>query len=145
MSSRDLFEEGDTGEAILPARCGAWGGCILPPGHNRGRADLPENHHYGRALPKAPKVNGKGACREAAPAEGVHADRDRSEAPPEATPPAGNPLHGTPAAEGAAATIADRHKVLRALTDRQRHLMLCFILGYNREAFECALENVSES
>jgi hypothetical protein len=24
--------------------CGAWGGCTLPPGHNRGQADIPENH-----------------------------------------------------------------------------------------------------
>lgn len=25
-------------------RCGAWGGCTLPRGHNRGRADVPSNH-----------------------------------------------------------------------------------------------------
>jgi hypothetical protein len=25
-------------------RCGAWGGCPLPMGHNKGRADIPENH-----------------------------------------------------------------------------------------------------
>lgn len=25
-------------------RCGAWGGCPLPAGHNRGRVDIPENH-----------------------------------------------------------------------------------------------------
>jgi len=24
--------------------CGAWEGCILPAGHNRGQADVPENH-----------------------------------------------------------------------------------------------------
>ena len=26
-------------------KCGAWGGCPLSVGHNRGRADIPENHH----------------------------------------------------------------------------------------------------
>jgi hypothetical protein len=25
--------------------CGAWGGCDLPPGHNKGQADIPEHHH----------------------------------------------------------------------------------------------------
>jgi hypothetical protein len=24
--------------------CGAWGGCVLPAGHNMGRVDIPENH-----------------------------------------------------------------------------------------------------
>ncbi|GEL48568.1 hypothetical protein CHO01_36840 [Cellulomonas hominis] len=27
-----------------PDPCGAWGGCPLPPGHNRGRADIPSAH-----------------------------------------------------------------------------------------------------
>jgi hypothetical protein len=26
-------------------RCGEWGGCPLPRGHNMGQADIPENHH----------------------------------------------------------------------------------------------------
>lgn len=26
------------------ARCGAWGGCAWPLGHNRGYSDIPENH-----------------------------------------------------------------------------------------------------
>lgn len=26
-------------------RCGAWGGCPLPAGHNMGQADIPANHH----------------------------------------------------------------------------------------------------
>lgn len=25
-------------------RCGAWGGCQLPIGHNMGKLDIPENH-----------------------------------------------------------------------------------------------------
>jgi len=24
--------------------CGAWGGCVLPRGHNMGKADIPSNH-----------------------------------------------------------------------------------------------------
>ena len=24
--------------------CGAWGGCVLPAGHNMGNVDVPENH-----------------------------------------------------------------------------------------------------
>ncbi len=28
--------------------CGAWGGCVLPKGHNMGRADVPENHQVPR-------------------------------------------------------------------------------------------------
>jgi hypothetical protein len=35
------------------ARCGAWGGCPLPRGHNRGRVDIPENH---LPVPPAPAV-----------------------------------------------------------------------------------------
>ena len=36
-------------DALLDAlggtdKCGAWGGCILSKGHNRGRVDIPENH-----------------------------------------------------------------------------------------------------
>jgi hypothetical protein len=27
--------------------CGAWGGCVLPVGHNMGRLDIPENHQVG--------------------------------------------------------------------------------------------------
>jgi len=33
-----LTEENDD------AMCGAWGGCVLPKGHNMGRVDVPENH-----------------------------------------------------------------------------------------------------
>lgn len=33
-------------------RCGAWGGCTLPRGHNRGRADVPSNH----SVPDSPDV-----------------------------------------------------------------------------------------
>lgn len=29
------------------SRCGAWGGCPLPAGHNVGQADIPENHAEG--------------------------------------------------------------------------------------------------
>jgi hypothetical protein len=29
---------------IPQERCGAWGGCSLPKGHNMGVADVPENH-----------------------------------------------------------------------------------------------------
>ena len=28
-----------------PELCGSWGGCDLPKGHNRGRADVPANHN----------------------------------------------------------------------------------------------------
>lgn len=30
--------------------CGAWGGCPLPRGHNRGQADIPENHRAAPAV-----------------------------------------------------------------------------------------------
>lgn len=29
-------------------RCGAWGGCPMPLGHNRGHSDIPENHEIPR-------------------------------------------------------------------------------------------------
>ena len=38
----------------------------------------------------------------------------------------------------------DRHDELRALTDRQRHLMLCFIMGYNSDAFDRAMGHLSQ-
>jgi len=31
--------------------CGAWGGCQLPAGHNRGKVDIPENHARPAAEP----------------------------------------------------------------------------------------------
>lgn len=31
-----------------PGRCGAWDNCVLPAGHNRGQADVPENHQPDR-------------------------------------------------------------------------------------------------
>lgn len=37
------------------AACGAWGGCPLPAGHNRGRADIPENHE-GPAVSASEKI-----------------------------------------------------------------------------------------
>lgn len=33
-----------TAPLTTPERCGAWGGCTLPRGHNTGRADVPGNH-----------------------------------------------------------------------------------------------------
>lgn len=44
-------------------RCGAWperGGCILPSGHNRGQADVPEAHRFPqRVTIHMPVVDGK--------------------------------------------------------------------------------------
>lgn len=34
--------------------CGAWGGCVLPEGHNLGRVDIPERHRVpGRVVHEA--------------------------------------------------------------------------------------------
>ena len=41
-------------------------------------------------------------------------------------------------------SLPDRHALLRSLTDRQRHLMLCFIMGYNSDAFDRALGHLSQ-
>jgi len=34
--------------------CGRFGGCVLPAGHNRGMADIPENHRRPDPAPAAP-------------------------------------------------------------------------------------------
>ena len=34
--------------------CGAWGGCVLPKGHNQGRADIPENHVVSQLITERP-------------------------------------------------------------------------------------------
>lgn len=34
-------------------RCGAWGGCPMPLGHNRGHSDIPENHQQPEPTPLA--------------------------------------------------------------------------------------------
>lgn len=45
--------EPSSGAAPVEERCGAWDGCLLPRGHNRGRADVPENH-FSPAYPPLP-------------------------------------------------------------------------------------------
>lgn len=37
-------------------RCGAWGGCPLPAGHNMGNADIPENHQRPEPLPSDEEI-----------------------------------------------------------------------------------------
>lgn len=32
------------GGTVQSEKCGAWGGCVLPKGHNMGSLDIPENH-----------------------------------------------------------------------------------------------------
>ena len=36
-------------------------------------------------------------------------------------------------------SLPDRHALLRSLTNEQRHLMLCYIMGYNPEVYDQAL------
>lgn len=47
-------------------RCGAWGGCTWPLGHNKGHSDIPENHQtpeQRKATPEGcPECGDSGAC-----------------------------------------------------------------------------------
>jgi hypothetical protein len=41
--------QGITYQPTSEGMCGAWperGGCVLPRGHNRGQADVPDNHQF---------------------------------------------------------------------------------------------------
>ena len=131
MSSRDLFEEGDTGEAILPPRlsCGAR---VCEAEARYG----PHTHtEWGISVTK---VNDRGASVAVA-----HGDRDRSEPPAsgsrsEAAPPAGNPLHETRPAEGAEDTVPTEPEYLTA-DEWAMRMALAWLAGYDPEAYALAM------
>lgn len=59
--------------------CGGWGGCTLPRGHNRGQADIPENHE-----PPPPVCKFEEGCHRVNPcAPGCAVGAARAPSPPQ--------------------------------------------------------------